>query len=326
MSDNTPPAGGPTPGIPGTPGSPPVPPQPGPGTYRVFPAQAQAFPHDDPSKPLPPEEYRTKVLPGLMNQAAQQPQLLHEVLLGALRIGAMEEAEPCARRLLELEGGSARSVALLGLVLIQKQSFEEADSLLRGHLASQGKSPAVQLQLARLLQAQGQKDESEDALWEVLEVEPNLPDAVIWWAQIKHGEDDQLGYYQGLQQVDAIDGSWFARLCMARLHLQHREPDEAISLYEGALPAAAVNADALAMISGDLGQAGRFDDAVRLVGPHYDAKKHGPVPGLNLAAACAKVGDKGRGLEFLGHVESLELEPFAQHCAQVRKLLDAVGG
>jgi tetratricopeptide (TPR) repeat protein len=297
---------------------------PGPGTaFRIFPAHGQAFPVDDPSKPVSPEDYRAKILPNLLTRTNDQPDQLHEVLVGALRIGANEEAETGARRLMELDGDAQRSLAVFSVALIQNKKADEAERLLRERLDADGQDPAplLRLQLAKALAVKGDTDGAEDELWESLELDPNHPDAVLWWGRMMHEAEPDGGFYRAMQQIEAIDGSWFARLWMARLHLEDKDIDSALPLYEQSLPQAAANPEALAMITGDLGKAGAFQDAVRLVEPHYDPKRHGPLPGLNLAVACARTGDKPRGRELLGRVEALGIELVAPQIEQVRQIL-----
>jgi len=300
-------------------------PPPAGSSFRIFPAHGQAFPADDPSKPVSPEDYRAKILPGLLTRTNDKADMLYEVLVGALRIGAFDEAETGGRRLTEIDKESERSLAVLAIALMQNKKVDEAETLLRDGLAKdeaeRGPAPLLHLQLAKALATKGENDAAEDELWESLELDPNHPDAVLWWGRIAHEAEPEGGFYRAMQQIEAIEGSWFSRLWMARLHLEGQDHGSAVALYERSLPQAAGNPEAMAMISGDLGKAGAFQEAVRLIEPHYDPQAHGPFPGLNLAVACAKMGDKQHGRELLGRVESLGMELVAPQVEQVRQLL-----
>jgi len=86
----------------------------------------------------------------------------------------------------------------------------------------------------------------------------------------------------------AISGSVKPLLAEAREHLDTKNPDAALAIYQKLLAedsGVAARADVLVTISGDLGSTGHLREITELVGPRYDAQKHGPATGLNLLQA-----------------------------------------
>ena len=118
-------------------------------------------------------------------------------------------------------------------------------------------------------------------------------------------------------------GSWRPQLWLARRHLERDELDQAVVLYESVLPAASEYGDALMMISGDLGNHGHPELALKLVGPHYDAPMHGALTGLNLIAACIQLGEIAQGRALCDQVERLERYDLIEPLAQLRTQLKA---
>jgi hypothetical protein len=76
-----------------------------------------------------------------------------------------------------------------------------------------------------------------------------------------------------------------ARLIAARERLEAADLPGAMAIYEEVLASAGDRADILMTISGDLGVNGHMCELIELVGPRYDADRHGPATGLNLLQA-----------------------------------------
>lgn len=76
-----------------------------------------------------------------------------------------------------------------------------------------------------------------------------------------------------------------ARLVEAREKLEAKDLDGAKEIYEEILESSGERADVLVTISGDLGVNGYLQEIADLVGPRYDAEKHGPATGINLLQA-----------------------------------------
>lgn len=75
------------------------------------------------------------------------------------------------------------------------------------------------------------------------------------------------------------------RLIEAREKLEAKDLDGAKAIYEEVLESSGERADVLVTISGDLGVNGYLREIAELIGPRYDAEKHGPATGLNLLQA-----------------------------------------
>ncbi len=80
-------------------------------------------------------------------------------------------------------------------------------------------------------------------------------------------------------------GKIMPRLVEAREKLEAKDWDGAKPIYEEVLASSGERADVLVTISGDLGVNGYLREIAELIGPRYDAKKHGPATGLNLLQA-----------------------------------------
>jgi hypothetical protein len=83
----------------------------------------------------------------------------------------------------------------------------------------------------------------------------------------------------------ATAGKVMPRLVEAREKLEVKDLPGALLIYEEVLAGAGERADVLVTISGDLGVCGYMREITELVGPRYDAEKHGPATGLNLLQA-----------------------------------------
>jgi hypothetical protein len=75
------------------------------------------------------------------------------------------------------------------------------------------------------------------------------------------------------------------RLNLARQKLDGRDLPGAVAIYEEVLAVAGDRPDVLLTVSGDLGSTGHVAPIIDLIGPRYDAQRHGPAIGFNLLQA-----------------------------------------
>lgn len=106
--------------------------------------------------------------------------------------------------------------------------------------------------------------------------EEPTPDEATRSASVSESSDDGS---------TAAAGNVMPRLIEAREKLEAKDLEGARAIYEEVLESAGDRPDVLVTISGDLGVNGHLREITELVGPRYDAEKHGPATGLNLLQA-----------------------------------------
>ncbi len=90
---------------------------------------------------------------------------------------------------------------------------------------------------------------------------------------------------QGPSLPPASPGSTQEQLLLARKKLEARDLTAAMAIYEELLAVHGDRTDVLVTLSGDLGVTGFAPQIIELLGPRYDAERHGPAAGLNLLQA-----------------------------------------
>jgi hypothetical protein len=95
----------------------------------------------------------------------------------------------------------------------------------------------------------------------------------------------------GTPEPAPAGGSVLGRLKQAREELSFKNPKGALAIYEEVLASAGDRPDILVTISGDLGVNGHTREIIELIGPRYDAQRHGPATGVNLLQAYLAVRD-----------------------------------
>lgn len=103
---------------------------------------------------------------------------------------------------------------------------------------------------------QNKWDVAMDALWRSLESNPNISNAVGWYAAIHEERDGESGYASSLERISNLPGSWHADLWLARNSLEAGNLDEALLRYRKGFQVSNNDAEALFMASGDLGKNG----------------------------------------------------------------------
>ncbi len=262
------------------------------------------------------------ILPDQFEQADDDADRLYGVIVIALTDGFFAEALEPARHLFVIDPDEERATNVLGIALMRTGGLDEAEKLYQEYLAKECPSGVIFTNLAKIYSSRGEDARAERTLWTALQVDPNQDAGLKWWGAIHRERGGDQGYWEAMRSVAELPGSWRAQLWLARKQLSEGDSAGAVATYREVLPAAVIDGEALTMISGDLGDHGCSRDSLDLVGPVYDPVTHGPYPGLNLIQACIETGDKARGRELLGSVESLRRYDLVESLDMLRELLD----
>ncbi len=268
------------------------------------------------------EEYRKSVLPNEFREVINDPDKLYDALVITLSDGFFEECLAPAKRLAELEKNSERGTAILGIALMKNGRFAEAKSILQDFLRQHGNSGIILTNLAKVQAEEGDTEGSYKTLWRALTIDPNQQNGLQWFAAIEQDKKGEDGFYEAMERVSEISGSWRPQLWLARRFLENKKIDSAIELYTRVLDFDGLPHDVYMMISGDLGNGGYLVQMVDLLLPLYDAEKHGAMAGINLMQALHKLGDKRRALEICEALEKLKRPDIMQYLEERRSELE----
>lgn len=268
------------------------------------------------------EEYRKSVLPNKFREVINDPDKLYDALVITLSDGFFEECLAPAKRLAELEKNSERGTAILGIALMKNGRFAEAKSILQDFLRQHGNSGIILTNLAKVQAEEGDTEGSYKTLWRALTIDPNQQNGLQWFAAIEQDKKGEDGFYEAMERVSEISGSWRPQLWLARRFLENKKIDSAIELYSRVLDFDGLPHDVYMMISGDLGNGGYLVQMVDLLLPLYDAEKHGAMAGINLMQALHKLGDKRRALEICEALEKLKRPDIMQYLKERRSELE----
>lgn len=311
----------------------PAPPAPAPAAAPV-PAPAATLPQEPtPAGEPPPEEpgvrvydefgrevlipvsqWRRDLLPQALEQAKANPEALSAILLDALSVGAAPDLLGAAQHLQSTDTVPERGTAIYGLVLLAAGQPAEAEDVLVTYLGQVGPSATVLTHLARAQAAQGRMDEADQTLWRALEANPNDEGAVGLYAARSREREGDFGWQSALERAATLPGAWLPLLWLGRSALDGRNRSLGVALYKQALERAGSPAPLLLLqgISGDLGQFGLLEDAIRLVGPAFDPEMHGLVVGNNLIKATLDSGNSQEALNLVRDLARLNRPDFAE--------------
>ncbi|MGX9271987.1 tetratricopeptide repeat protein [Pantoea ananatis] len=258
-------------------------------------------------------EWREKVfLPDLEKNWDDADALYNAILMG-LKDGFGSDLVAAAERLVDIDRNPERSHTLHGIVLMETGHLDAAEQTLREGMDKSGATGTLLTNLAKVFAERGEDKRADETLWQAIQTDPNLDNGLLWWVSIQRERGGENAYIEGLRSVAAMPGSWRAQLWMARFYLEHNETDKARALYEEVLSGGRYDAEALYMISGDLGKNGQIPLLIALVAPHYDIQKHDPKAGINLLQAYLEQGQTDQGLTLLNQLYALNFAPFKQH-------------
>jgi len=262
---------------------------------------------------IPRDQWRLKILPDAIKSNWSNADALYSTLVQALDDGFVADIRDAAKRLREIDGDAERGGCVYGIVLLENGDLRRAESVLNDALQKAPRSGPLLTNLAKVYQARGDALLAEQTLWRALNADPNFDNALLWYTALERERGGDAARIAALKRVAGLRGSWRANLWLARLHLEAKELDQAVGLYENILVVAADQPGVLKQISGDLGQNGYIDQIIRLVLPFYDPKRHDFLAGSNLLQAFLELGDVERGEKLLHDLMLLDLAPYREH-------------
>ena len=310
------------------------------GWLRAKPAKNTAsVPATDPTKlvtvydafgrefKIPLAEWEKNVLPGSLAQAHDDPDKLSQIIIGSFHDGFFQQMIEPSRRLLEIDKDVERSTSIRAIVLMRTGDLSSAEKILSAYIKQFGPTGAIVMNLAQLYSEKGMQAQAELTLWQAVQCDPNLENALLWWANVQKEKTGEQGFWEAIQKAATLPGSWRPQLWLARRCLEGKQFEEAKRYYDQVLPVAADKPGVLTMITGDLGNNGHVAEIIELVLPTYAIEIHDPLAGLNLLQACLETKNYVEGEELLHRMLTLHRpdlkERLFNYSAEFEKLREA---
>jgi tetratricopeptide (TPR) repeat protein len=292
----------------------------------VAPPEEMITAHDEQGREIhiARSEWREKMLRPKLDAAWNAPDELYGVILGALHDGFPEEVAAASEHLLAIDPIAERGHVIRAIVLMEMESFDAAKQVLLAATAKVGETASILTNLAKVEEAQGANPGA--TLWRAITLDPNFENALGWWSALERERGGEAAYVAALEKAAALPGSWRAALWLGGHALEGGDIDGALARFRAVLADENVDGEALALISGELGNAGRIEELAGLVGPTYDPARHAPAAGLNLVRALLHLGRLDEAEALLGRLHG-RLDPqFTPHLdAMARELQDRRG-
>jgi tetratricopeptide (TPR) repeat protein len=181
------------------------------------------------------EAWRREVL--LPNLAANRddPDSLHQLIIGALDDDFEADLLESARHLAERDPQPRRGALVLGVVLLKLGEYAAARETLERALERHGRDPYLLSNLARAHAALGDDESALRFIWQALEMDPNEETSLSWLVAVIQVKGGQEGVTAAYRRAASLPGSWRALLYLARFALEQGDVAEATRLYQEAL-------------------------------------------------------------------------------------------
>lgn len=281
-------------------------------TITVYDQQGQA-------REIPRAEFVEKALPKLLEAAWNNAEQLYQQVVFALNEGMHQAVLGAAQRLDELDQGAERGKILLSAAQFQSGLQAEAEATLQACIERNGESAVSVVNLARVRQGRGDEEGAQTLLSRALELDPNQENALGWSCQLLQQTGGEEAVVQFLEDLAQAPGHWRAALWLAQQRLRNKDFDGGVALLRGCVAEVARDPNALMAVSADLGKAGRLNELVELVAPHYQPQRQRPETGFNLLQALVQLGRNEEAKVLHGRIAALNLPPLASalnHFAQ----------
>lgn len=241
---------------------------------------------------VPREEWRTKVIPGMVQEAWDDPDRLYGVILNSLNDGFVAEMTEAAEHLVATDTIPARGTCMWGIVLMKTGRLDEAELLLADFGKTHKEDGSVLVNLAKVYADQDKGELAKATLWHALEIEPNHDNGLGWYAAMEQERGGDEATRAVFEKVAAMPASWRAQIWLARGELNTGNLEGAQKYYAEAMGRAPrpLPPDLLMQVSGDLGAKGYLAELIALTLPEFNPEWHGMPVGNNLIKALVDTG------------------------------------
>lgn len=266
------------------------------------------------------EVWRTQVLPDQIKAHWQDPEGLYALIIQTVEDGLAEDVREAAQHLLSIDPVPERSHVTLGIVLMKTGRTDEARKLLTRYTEKHGETGTILTNYAKTFD---DRTTHKEILKRALRLDPNLDNALLWWASIHDEEGGIALRIASLEEIAALPGSWRALLLLGQAMLEQGKKDEALSHFRKGLFMQHDDPGVLMQISGVLGQNGMIAELLQLIEPYYEPERHALPAGLNLLQAYLETGQTGKGMELLDALYALDMPPFREHLNHYAEAFEA---
>lgn len=261
------------------------------------------------------EEWKTKVLPGILKSHWNDSNALYSDIVQSLHDGFIEEMLPASERLLEIDENKERSYTIRGIVLMRTNKLPESEQTLKQYLSDFGESGIILTNLAKVYSYQGDESKAEETLLKALKTDPNQDNGLAWWGSIHHEKEGVDGYIKAMKQIASFENAWLPQLWLAQKEIEAKNFDAAMAYYNDVMKVASDNPTAMMMISGDLGKNGYAEEVIKMFAHYYEPKKHDIPTGMNLLMAYKTTKDYQSGQKLLEKIKEVNRPDIKEHIA-----------
>lgn len=255
---------------------------------------------------IPFKEWRTKYLPENIEASWNNADALAKWVLGGLRDGLSSDVDKASKHLMEIDDNAERAVCFRANVLMDLKKYKEMEGAIINYLSNHPKTGVVLSNLAKAQNFLKKEKEFLITLEEALKLDPNQENGLLWWASLyseseRKGLDisDDSAYLMGITEAEKRFGGWQVKQYLGSFFANKRKKEVAIHWFEKALQEKGWRHELLTAITGDLGQNGFIEDALKIVEPLYQPDRDNFFTGVNLLQSYLELNKIDKGQELL---------------------------
>ncbi|MGI6030836.1 MAG: hypothetical protein ACOX7F_04960 [Eubacteriales bacterium] len=269
---------------------------------------------------VPLSQWKTEVLPKLLEKHREQPIPLYNDILLALQHNVAQEVLEPAQHLSQLDP-CERTNTLLAIAQLKCGDAAASQATLESYIAEHGKTGPLLTNLAKAQYTQKDTQGALATLWEGLTLDPNQSNGLPWYAALHMQSQGKEGYLDALRRASQLKDSWLPQLYLARDFVQNKELEPAMELYRKVLSEHPTE-PAVFMISSDLGMTGHPKELVELLDPIFDLKKYSVRVAINLLNGYLQAGHPAKAQALLNILLRLERPELKNYLLAVSSALD----
>lgn len=274
------------------------------------------------------DQWRSEVLPKILQEAWDDAALLRSRVRGALRENCAEELIEASKRLVAIDDDVVSAACLYAEVAFRIGDLEAGRRALESVRRRRPDAAEPFVALAAYARHDDDIPNEIELLDEALRRNPNLDSAIARRLELE-GRDEAGKTEARAAFLDSIarhKGAWLAQAYRARDLLDEGRVPAALELYEHLVERMPRHAKSVTRITGDLGNFGMTREIVRWFGSDFDAERDGIYAGLNLVQALIAEEQFARADGLLGELFTLEAPECAEHLTQLEDELFALRG
>lgn len=229
------------------------------------------------------KKYIESILPHNIKQSWNDSNKLYQLIVMSLNDEIFKEMIKPAKRLKAIDTVPERAYTILGIVYMKNHLLKKAEKVLKKYCKKYEETGSILTNLAKVYYEMGNETLAMTTLEKAINLDPNQDNGLAWYLSVLHQKYEKAYVEQIIEELCQKPEAWRPRLYLGSNKLAEGHLEAGYQIFKSIIEDKYITPESLKkIITGELGKAELYEEALDLIEPIYNIQKHDVATGLNL--------------------------------------------